>query len=154
MNRSANSSKPASIIGGRHRRKRIEQVPDARAGEAVDDADAQLLRRAGRVLQFFGGPGVDAGRIAVAPHVRRQDRLVPLVDRVEHGLADQVRADGVDLQVVALQQVAAAGAIAVVGQRLVDFEMVAPAGQLQALIAELAGLAGQVFQAADRPIGR
>ena len=94
-------------------------------------------------LHFFGGPGVDAGRIAVAPDVRRQDGLVPRVDLVQHGLADQVGADGVQLQVVALQQVASAGAIAVVGQRLVDLEMVAPAGQLEAVVAELAGFAAR-----------
>ena len=127
-------------------------MPDARAGEAVDDAHAQLLRRAGRVLQLLGGAAIDAGRIAVAPHVWRQNRLVPRVDRVEHGLADQVRADGVHLQVVALQQVAAVGAVAVVGQRLVDLEMVAPAGQLQPLIAELAGLAGHVLQRQIGPL--
>ena len=78
-------------------------MPDARAGEAVDDCHAQLLRRAGRVLHLLDGPGVDAGRIAVAPDVRRQNRLVPLVDRVQHGLADQVIADREDLQVVALR---------------------------------------------------
>ena len=61
-----------------HRRERIEQVPDARAGEAVDDADAELLGGAGRVLHVLGRAAIDAGRIAVAPHVRRQDRLVPL----------------------------------------------------------------------------
>ena len=78
------------------------------------------------------GPGVHAGRIAVAPDVRRQNRLVPAVDPVEHRLADQVRADGVDLQVVAFQQVACAGAIAVFGQGPLDVEMIAPAGQFQA----------------------
>ena len=52
--------------------------------------DAQLLRGPGRVLQLVGRPLVDAGRVAVAPDVRRQDGLVPLVDVVQHGLADQV----------------------------------------------------------------
>ena len=41
------------------------------------------------------------------PRRGRQDRLVPVVDPIEHGLADQVGADGVDLQLVAFQQVAA-----------------------------------------------
>ena len=53
----------------RDRREGVEQVPDARTGEAVDDAHAQLLRGPGGVLQFLGGPGVHAGRVAVAPDV-------------------------------------------------------------------------------------
>ena len=40
----------------RDRRERIEQVPDARAGEAVDHAHAELLGGPGGVLQFLGGP--------------------------------------------------------------------------------------------------
>ena len=127
-------------------------MPDARAGETVDDAHAQPLRGAGRVLQFLGCPGVHAGRIAVAPDVRRQDGFMSCVDRVEHGLAHQVRADRVDFQVVAFEQIAAAGAVAVVGQRLVDFEVIAPAGQLQPLIAKLAGLARDVLQRQIGPL--
>ena len=87
-------------------------MPDARAGEPVDDAHAQTLRRAGRVLQLFGRATVDPRRIAVTPYVGRQNRLVPLVDRVQHGLANQVRADGMHLQVVAFEQVPPRGAIA------------------------------------------
>ena len=63
--------------GRRDGRERVEQVPDARTGEAVDDVQPQLLGRPGGVFQFFGGPGAHAGRVAVAPDVRRQDRLVP-----------------------------------------------------------------------------
>ena len=66
--------------------------------------DAQLLGGPGRVLQLLGRPRVDAGRLAVAPDVRRQDRLVPLVDDVQHGLADQVVADREHLQVVLVEQ--------------------------------------------------
>ena len=40
----------------RDRRKRIQQVPDAAAGESVDHVDAKLLGRPGRVLQFFDRP--------------------------------------------------------------------------------------------------
>ncbi len=57
--------------------KRVVQVPDAGAGEPVDDADAEFLSRASRVLQLFGRPFVDASRIAVTPNVVRQDCLMP-----------------------------------------------------------------------------
>ena len=53
----------------------VEQVPDRAAGEAVDDADAQLLRRAGRVFissaarwwtpSGLPSPQTWAGRIAL-----------------------------------------------------------------------------------------
>ena len=82
----------------------------------------------------------------------RQDRLVAFVDRIEHRLADEMIADRVNLQVVALEQIAFGGAIAVVGQGLVDFEMVAPAGQFQAAVAEITGLASHVFQRQIGPL--
>ena len=41
----------------------------------------------------LGGPLAHALGIAVAPDVRRQDRLVPLVDVVAHRLADEVVGD-------------------------------------------------------------
>ncbi len=77
---------------------------------------------------------------------------MPLVDDVEHGLAHQVGADGVQLQVVALEQIAAAGAIAVFGHRPADVEMIAPAGQFKSLIAKIAGLASHVFQRQIGPL--
>ena len=46
-----------------------------------------LLGGPGGVLHLLGRPGVDARRVAVAPDVRRQDRLVPGVDVVQHRLA-------------------------------------------------------------------
>jgi hypothetical protein len=94
----------------------------------------------------------DSPADAVAPHVRRQDRAVPLVDSIAHGLAHQVRADGVALQVVAVEQVALGGGVVRIGRRLVDLEMIAPAGELQALIAEVARLAAHVFQRQIGPL--
>jgi hypothetical protein len=43
---------------------------------------------------------VDSGRIAIAPDIFGQDRLVPLINLVEDGLSDEVRADGVTLESV------------------------------------------------------
>jgi hypothetical protein len=56
---------------------------------------------------------------------------VALVDRVAHGLADEVGADGEDLQVVALERLADPPAVAVLGQRAVDLEMIAPRRELE-----------------------
>ena len=127
-------------------------MPDARTGKTVDHVDAELLRRAGGVFHLLGRPGVHARRIAVAPNRRRQDRLVPLVDPIQHRLAHQVGADGEDAQVVPLQQFALHAAIVGLGQGLADVEMVAPAGQFEAVVAELAALAGQFFQGQIGPL--
>ena len=68
---------------------------------------------------------------------------MPLVDHVEHGLANQVGADRVQPQIVAFEQIAAAGAITAIGQGLLDVEMIPPAGQFEPLVAELAGLSAR-----------
>jgi len=79
-------------------REAVEQVPDRAAGKTVHDADAKSLSGAGRVLQLFGRPFIDAVGLAVAPDGRRKNGFVPLVDSVADGLADQMGADGVALQ--------------------------------------------------------
>ena len=73
--------------------------------------DAQLLRGAGRLLHLLGRARVHARRIAVAPDVRRQDRLVPLVDVVQTAWPDQVVADRPGLQAVLRQNVMAGLAV-------------------------------------------
>ena len=138
----------------RDRREGIQQGPDARAGEAVDHADAQLLRGPGGVDHVLGGPGVDLGRVAVAPNVRRQDRLVPRVDVVQHRLADQVVADGEHLQVVLFQQFAFLGAVVVLVEGLIDLEVVAPAGQFRARRSRIRCTCEPIRPGASRPIGR
>ena len=66
-----------------------------------------------------------------------------LVDRVADALTDQVAADGKALQVVLVQDIPAALDIAVLAESLVHLEVVAPAGQLQAVEAPRAGLLSQ-----------
>ena len=56
------------------RRERVEQVPDRRAGEAVDTSTPSFC--AARAVSFISSAArqFDALRLAVAPDVRRQDR--------------------------------------------------------------------------------
>ena len=136
----------------RHGREGVEQRPDARTCEPVDDAYAELLGGARRVHQLFRRPLVDTLRIPFAPHVRRHDGLVALVDHVQHRLPDQVIADRQALQVVPLQQIALLPAVVVVGQRLVDLEVVSPTRQLQSFIAELGSLARHFRQRQVGPL--
>ena len=64
--------------------------------------------------------------------------------RIADRLADEVVADRPDLEVVALEQLAALAAVGLVGERGVDVEVIAPAGELEAVEAPGAGLLGEL----------
>jgi hypothetical protein len=125
------------------RRERVEHVPDRRAGEACYDLHAELGGGARGVLHPLGGAAAHALGFSVTPHVGVEHGAVALVDRVAYGLPDQVVADRPHAEPVALEQLAAAGAVAAVAQRLRDVEVVTPAGELEPVEAPLAALAGQ-----------
>ncbi len=138
----------------RDRRERVQEVPDRAAGEAVDDADAELLGRPGGVDHVLRSPLLDAFRLAVAPDLGREDGLVTLVDVVADALADQVVRDGEHLQPVLVEHRPLGLAVLVVLEGLVDLEVVAPAGQFQAVIAPALGLLRQDLQRQVRPLSR
>ncbi len=71
---SANSLVAALDLGEVVRREAVEHVPDRRAGEAVHLRDAEGGGRAGGVLHPLGRALLDAGRVAVAPDLGREDR--------------------------------------------------------------------------------
>jgi hypothetical protein len=120
---------------GRDRREHRDVLPDRRAGEADHRVHAELGRGPRGVLQVLGRPLPDTFRIAVAPHPRRHDRLVPEVDRVvADRLADQMVGDREDLQVVLRQDVVPALDVGIVLDRLLDVEMVTRAGDLDTVV--------------------
>jgi hypothetical protein len=127
-------------------------MPDRGAGEAVDDTDAEFLGGPGRPLHLLGRAAIDAIRVAVAPHMRRQDRLVALVDSVADRLADEMRRDGMHREVVALELVALLGAVRGFFERPGGIEVVAPAGQLEPLVAKLARFPGEVIEGQIGPL--
>src|SRR5215218_1326023 len=132
------------------RRERVQEVPDRRAGEAGDDLDAELRRRARGVLHPLRGALPDALRIAVAPDLRVDEALVAAVDRVGDRLADEVVADRPDAQPVVLEQLALPGRVGRVAHRRGDVEVSAPARQLEPVEAPGAALRGEV---GERQIG-
>mgnify|MGYP000458778047 CR=1 FL=1 len=77
---------------------------------------------------------------------------VALVDRVQHGLADQMGTNCQTLQVVVVQQFALPGTITLVQQRLIDLEMVSPASQFDAIVAKLFGYPCHFFDFQVRPL--
>src|SRR2546423_37053 len=105
-------------------------MPDRGAGEAVDLRDAELRRRARRVLHALGRPLSDAVGFAVAPDLGREDRTVPHVDRVADRLADEVSAEREAVQMVALEDLLDRAGVVALGKRAVDLEVIAPAGEL------------------------
>ena len=72
------------------------------------------------------------------------------VDRVAHALADEVRADGEAVQVVAFEHLLDLPHVAVFGERAVDLEMVAPARELEAVEAPSPGRPRELL---DRQVG-
>ncbi len=61
---------------------------------------------------------------------------MPLVDPIGHSLAHQVGADGKALQTVFVEDVPTALNVVIVLHGLVNFEMIAPAGDLDAVVAK------------------
>ena len=135
-----------------HRREAVEQRPDRRAGETGDDLHSERRRGARGVLHLLRGALAHAFGLAVAPHVRWDDRLVALVDHVAHRLPDEMVADREHLEPVLREQVAAPLRVAVLLQRALDVEMVAPAGELEPVEAELLRLLGDGLEGKVSPL--
>jgi hypothetical protein len=75
---------------------------------------------------------------------------VPLVDAVAHGLADEVSTERPDAETVLLEELALPAGVAAVGDRLVDLEVVAPAGELEPIEAPARTARGELR---DRQVG-
>lgn len=133
-------------------REAVEEMPDARACEAVDDFDAEIFRGARGEFEFGGGAFVDAFRVAVTPDVRREDALVALVNVVADRLADEVGGDGEKFQAVFRKNLVAAGAIVGVGRGFLHIAMVAPTGEFQAVVAEVFGFFRDVVEGEVGPL--
>ena len=74
------------------------------------------------------------------------------VDAVADRLSDEVRADREDVQVVALQDLLLRAAVPVVLESLVDLEVIAPAGELEAVEAPPTRLGGEILEREVGPL--
>ena len=127
-------------------------MPDAGTSETVDDTDTQFLSRTGGVFHLFDGSMSDPFRLAVAPDVRRKDGFVASIDIVEYRLANQVVRNGEDLQVVLFQQFSLPSTISIVGKCFIDFKMIAPAGEFDAVIPKVLGFFAEIFELQVGPL--
>ena len=135
---------------GRRGRERVEQVPDGAAREAVHHVHAEALRRPGGLLHRLGRAPPHPFRVPVAPNALGEDAFVPRVDAVADGLAHEVARDGEDLKVVLLQGLPLGRAVGLV--RFVHLEVIAPAGQLEAVVSEFLGLLAEGLEGQVRPL--
>jgi hypothetical protein len=113
-------------------------VPDAAAGEAVHDTDAETLRRVRGLDEFFRRALTHAFGITVAIDVGGEDLRVAGVDVVAHRLADEMSRDRVALHARRLQLGTLGIAVGLI--RLIDFKVIAPAGKFDTIVAEGLGL--------------
>ena len=115
------------------RRERVEEMPDRRAGEPVHLRHAERRRGTRRVGEPLGGALPHALGLTVAPDLGREDRAVALVDRVADRLADEMRAQRPAAEARLLEQRAPILDVSRIGKGLGDVEVIAPAGELQAV---------------------
>ena len=143
------------VILLRGRRKGVERVPDRGAGEAIHGhRKLVLITAAGLGVEkrarglaggdhLLGGALADAFRIAVAPHFRGKDGLVPVVDVVADGLTDEVVGNGITGQPVVGEQLPFLLHVCLGGKRGIHVEVVAPAGEFEAVVAHFIGQRGE-----------
>ena len=135
------------------RREEVQLVPDGGSGEARDDVHPEPGRGPRRVLHLLGGPPAHALLVSVAADVRGQGGLVAGVyERVADGLADEVVADGVAFEAVLREQATLLLDVIVFREGLPHLEVVAPAGELQAVVAHLLGEWGQLLERQVGPL--
>ena len=123
--------------GSGRRREGVELGPDAAASETVDDGDAELGGGLGGADHLRSGALTDAFGLAIAPDFGADEGAVAFVDRVTDALADEVVGDGPAAQAVGLEQVVVIAAVLGAGEGLADGEVIAPAGELQAIVAPI-----------------
>ena len=89
-----------------------------------------------------------ASRSSTASHATR----VPLVDAIRHGLADEVGGDGVAGEAVVLEELPLLVDVFFTGYSGVGIEVVAPAGELEAVVAHFFRERGEFFEGKIGPL--
>ena len=138
----------------RHRREHGHGVPDRRAGEADDGLHAELGRGPRGVLHLARRPA------GVPPRARRRPRsragrmswCRSSIGWSQTAWPTRWLEIAKTLQVVLGQRLALAVDVVVLGERPVDLEVVAPAGDLQAVVAPLGGQPADLLERQVGPL--
>ena len=154
-------------IAGQIRREGVDPAPDAGAGKSVHDGaprpgEVSFDRRRRHVEEASRGfGGVDhflrraaphAFGITVSPDMRGYDRSMPGIDPVAHRLADQMIADREAGKTVIPEQLPLRPDIPPLPERATDVEVIAPAGQLEPVIAPRLRFGGEGFERKVGPL--
>ncbi len=136
------------VLDELRRRGRIadDGRPDRRTGEARQDGDAELLRGAYRGHHLLGRTLTDSLGTAVAPDVIGEQKAVTRLDRVANRMANTVSAQDRYAEFQTIEQRELGRTVIVLARRPLHFEMVAPAGEFQALITPLGDAQRQFLQ--------
>jgi hypothetical protein len=121
-------------------------MPDGGTSEAVDDGGLIVagfstgLRvkkyacGTGGGLDLLGGALTDAFGLTIAPDIGGQDGLVAFIDEIAHGLADKMGGNGETFQAMFGEQCPFLFDVIGFGEGAVDFKMIAPTGEFDAVI--------------------
>ena len=120
--------------------------PQRRTGETGNDGDAESVGGPGSRHHLLGGPLRHFARVAVAPDIVGQDGLMAGVDGIADSGANTMIAQHRCLQFVAGEQIKFLLAVIVFAQGALDLEVVAPATQVNPLVAPFSCLGSQFSQ--------
>lgn len=153
-------------IGLTGRWKSIECVPDCRASEAVYNGGRFILALSTGTsvkektcglccrFHFLRRTLAHAFRLAVAPDIARQDGLVPPVDQIAIRVAHQMTGNGMAGKTVLPQQSPLFRDVVFFRQSAINFKVIAPAGELNAIVPHFFDEWEQLGGGTSRPIGR
>jgi hypothetical protein len=116
-----------------------------------DPSTPQPIACAARAAAFISSTAL-AQRLRPAFHVGRGEGEQPIVVAVAHALAGQVRTERPAPQLVVIEKAALLPHIGGVRRGLADVHVVAPAGDLEAIVAPLRRLAADLFEREVRPL--
>ena len=142
-------------------RESVDGMPDRGTGEAVDgdavggfrEARLGIEKRAGGLCgerHFLRSAATDALGLAIAPDIGRENGFVADVDRVTNGLADEVARDREAGETMVGEEFPFFANVGFRRSGLVDIEVVAPARELDAVVAHLFHKRGEV---GEREVG-
>ena len=128
----------------------VPGLPDGRAHEAVDDVAAHIAGRPGGGLHLVDGPLAQGLGLALdgVGGEAVQARIVLVAD----ALAGEVGAERPALESVLVEDALPVADIGGVGRGLADVHVVAPAGDLQAVVAPGFGLPADLFERQVGPL--
>ena len=132
------------------RGERVPGLPDGRAHEAVDDVTAHIAGGPGSGLHLFDGPFAQG--LGLSFDGVGGEAVEAGIVLVADALAGEMGAEGPALEAVFLEDALLLADVGGVGRGLADVHVVAPAGDLQAVVAPAFGFLADLFERQVGPL--